>query len=215
MGEYWHWSYVNTSLGSVCTPHRCGPTARLKRAEYFAPRRLQEECFLSVITEISPCGRIKVSDRRIFILRFYLQFRLQNINRVWMELEVLRDLYTRNRSAAKIVGIELPGLPVKPQDLPVWLKNSYKWPKDVQEILKRLNDRPSIEPGQRYQWPVICQLPFPCIVWLRGVKRKQREWVKNFKLSALLLLMVFFFTKMECRKIPKYVKWDSVWSAAC
>lgn len=75
----------------------------------------------------------------------------QDINRVWMELEVLRDLYTRNRSAAKMVGIELPGLPVKPQDLPVWLKNSYKWPKDVQEILKRLNDRPSIEPGQRYQ----------------------------------------------------------------
>ena len=73
---------------------------------------------------------------------------LQDINRVWIELEVLRDLYTRNRSAAKMVCIALPDLPVTSQDLPVWLKVSYKWPEDVREILKRLNDRPSIKPFQ-------------------------------------------------------------------
>jgi len=72
----------------------------------------------------------------------------QDINRVWIELEVLRDLYTRNRSAAKMVCIALPELPVTSQDLPVWLKVSYKWPEDVREILKRLNDRPSIKPFQ-------------------------------------------------------------------
>jgi len=72
----------------------------------------------------------------------------QDINRVWIELEVLRDLYTRNRSAAKMVCIALPDLPVTSQDLPVWLKVSYKWPEDVREILKRLNDRPSIKPFQ-------------------------------------------------------------------
>ncbi|KAL9955671.1 hypothetical protein ACROYT_G037024 [Oculina patagonica] len=72
----------------------------------------------------------------------------QDINRVWMELEVLRDLYTQNRSAAKMVCITFPDLPVTSQDVPVWLKVSYKWPGDVREILKRLNDRPSIKPFQ-------------------------------------------------------------------
>jgi len=70
----------------------------------------------------------------------------QDINRVWIELEVLRDIYTRNRSAAKMVCISLPDLPVKSLDLPLWAKVSYKWPMDAQEILKRLNDRPMILP---------------------------------------------------------------------
>jgi len=70
----------------------------------------------------------------------------QDINRVWIELEVLRDIYTRNRSAAKMVCISLPDLPVKSLDLPLWAKVSYKWPVDAQEILKRLNDRPMILP---------------------------------------------------------------------
>ena len=94
---------------------------------------------------------MKVNDTRFFILCFYLQSRLQDINRRWIELEVLRDLYTRSRSAAKMVCIELPELPVTSQDQPVWLKASYKWPEDHREILKRLNDRPSIKPGQRHQ----------------------------------------------------------------
>ncbi|XP_078348249.1 uncharacterized protein LOC144633275 isoform X2 [Oculina patagonica] len=70
----------------------------------------------------------------------------QDINRVWIELEVLRDLYTRNRSAAKMVCITLPDVPVTSEVLPLWAKVSYKWPEDALEILKRLNDRPMILP---------------------------------------------------------------------
>lgn len=70
----------------------------------------------------------------------------QDINRVWIELEVLRDIYTRNRSASKMVCITLPDAPIKSMALPLWAKISYKWPADAQEILKRLNNRPKILP---------------------------------------------------------------------
>lgn len=70
----------------------------------------------------------------------------QDINRVWIELEVLRDIYTRNRSASKMVCLALPDTPVSSSELPLWAKVSYKWPADAQEILKRLNDRPMILP---------------------------------------------------------------------
>ncbi|KAJ7382992.1 hypothetical protein OS493_031494 [Desmophyllum pertusum] len=70
----------------------------------------------------------------------------QDVNRVWIELEVLRDLYTRNRSASKMVCITLPDMPVTSEGLPLWAKVSYKWPDDALEILKRLNDRPMILP---------------------------------------------------------------------
>lgn len=70
----------------------------------------------------------------------------QEINRVWFELEVLRDMYTRNRSASKMVCLVLPDTSVSTSDLPLWARISYKWPHDVQEILKRLNDRPMILP---------------------------------------------------------------------
>ena len=66
---------------------------------------------------------------------------------MWIELEVLRDIYSRNRSAAKMVCIALSDVPVSSQDSPVWLKVSYRWPEDFNEILKRLNDRPSILPA--------------------------------------------------------------------
>ena len=65
---------------------------------------------------------------------------------MWIELEVLRDLYTRNRSATKMVCIALPNVPVTSEVLPLWAKVSYKWPDDALEILKRLNDRPMILP---------------------------------------------------------------------
>ncbi|XP_078348252.1 uncharacterized protein LOC144633277 isoform X2 [Oculina patagonica] len=68
----------------------------------------------------------------------------QDINRMWIELEVLGDLYTRNRSAAKMVCITLPEVPVTPEVLPLWAKVSYKWPEDAEEIMKRLNDIPMI-----------------------------------------------------------------------
>ncbi|XP_073245395.1 uncharacterized protein [Porites lutea] len=70
----------------------------------------------------------------------------QEINRVWFELEVLRDMYTRNRSASKMVCLLLPDTSVSTSELPLWARVSYKWPHDVQEILKRLNDRPMILP---------------------------------------------------------------------
>ncbi len=63
---------------------------------------------------------------------------------MWIELEVLGDLYTRNRSAAKMVCITLPEVPVTPEVLPLWAKVSYKWPEDAEEIMKRLNDIPMI-----------------------------------------------------------------------
>ena len=65
---------------------------------------------------------------------------------MWIELEVLRDLYTRNRSASKMVCITLPDMPVTSEGLPLWAKVTYKWPDDALEILKRLNDRPMILP---------------------------------------------------------------------
>ncbi|XP_058951472.1 uncharacterized protein [Pocillopora verrucosa] len=71
----------------------------------------------------------------------------QDINRVWIELEVLRDIYSQNRSASKMVCIALPDMPVSSKDSPVWLKVSYRWPVEFTEILKRLNDRPSIKPA--------------------------------------------------------------------
>ena len=64
---------------------------------------------------------------------------------MWIELEVLRDIYTKNRSAAKMVCIALPDVPVT--DLPLWAKVSYNWPGDHRKILKRLNDRPMILPA--------------------------------------------------------------------
>ena len=66
---------------------------------------------------------------------------------MWIELEVLRDIYTRNRSAAKMVCITLPEVPVTVEVLPLWAKVSYKWPGDLRKILKRLNDRPMILPA--------------------------------------------------------------------
>ncbi|XP_066026863.1 uncharacterized protein [Pocillopora verrucosa] len=71
-------------------------------------------------------------------------FQSQDTNRVWIELEALRDLYTRNRSASKMVCITLPDMPLTSEPLPLWAKVIYKWPDDALEILKRLNDRPKI-----------------------------------------------------------------------
>lgn len=71
-------------------------------------------------------------------------FQSQDTNRVWIELEVLRDLYTHNRSASKMVCITPPDMPLTSGPLPLWAKVSYKWPDDALEILKRLNDKPKI-----------------------------------------------------------------------
>ena len=71
-------------------------------------------------------------------------FSFQDTNRVWIELEVLRDLYTCNRSASKMVCLTLPDMPLTSEPLPLWAKVSYKWPDDAMEIFKRLNDRPKI-----------------------------------------------------------------------
>ena len=57
---------------------------------------------------------------------------------------MLRDIYTKSRSASQMVCIALPDVPVTV--LPLWAKVSYKWPDDALEILKRLNDRPMILP---------------------------------------------------------------------
>lgn len=71
----------------------------------------------------------------------------QDVNRVWIELEVLRDIYTRNHSAAKMVCIALPDTPVSSLEHPLWAKVSYNWPNDFEKLLRRLNDRPCILPG--------------------------------------------------------------------
>ena len=55
-------------------------------------------------------------------------------------------MYTRNRSASKMVCLVLPDKSVSTSELPLWARVSYKWPHDVQGILKRLNDRPMILP---------------------------------------------------------------------
>lgn len=68
----------------------------------------------------------------------------QEINRVWIELELLRDIYTRNRSASKMVCITLPNAPIKCLTLPLWASTKHKWPKDVKKIFKRLKDRAMI-----------------------------------------------------------------------
>jgi len=70
----------------------------------------------------------------------------QDLERVWIELEVLRNIFSRNHSAAKMVCIELPDAPVRSLELPVWVKVIYRWPGDFEKILRRLNDRPSILP---------------------------------------------------------------------
>ena len=63
---------------------------------------------------------------------------------MWIELQVLRDIYTVNRSASQMVCIALPDVPVAV--LPLWAKVSYKWPDDASKILERLKDRPMILP---------------------------------------------------------------------
>lgn len=73
----------------------------------------------------------------------------QDVNRVWVELELLRDTYVRTRSAAKMVCITLPSLPVNSTDTLLWAKVTYKFPDDYVQILRRLNDRPSILPHIR------------------------------------------------------------------
>ena len=65
---------------------------------------------------------------------------------MWCELEVLRSIYNRSRSAAKTVCLELPDMPVSAMEHPVFLKVIYKWPNDFEKILRGLNDRPSILP---------------------------------------------------------------------
>ena len=65
---------------------------------------------------------------------------------MWIELQLLRNIYTRNRSASKMVCIRLPNISIKSLPLPLWASTSYKWPKDVKKILKRLNDRATILP---------------------------------------------------------------------
>ncbi|KAM7435157.1 hypothetical protein ABFA07_014884 [Porites harrisoni] len=72
--------------------------------------------------------------------------RSEDANRVWCELEVLRSIYNRSRSAAKTVCLELPDMPVSSMEHPVFFKVIYKWPNDFEKILRGLNDRPSILP---------------------------------------------------------------------
>ena len=45
-----------------------------------------------------------------------------------------------------MVCIALPAVSVTFEVLPLWSKVTYKWPDDALEILKRLNDRPTILP---------------------------------------------------------------------
>lgn len=70
----------------------------------------------------------------------------QEHERVWYELALLKKIFLQTHSASKMVCIALPNTSIKAQELPLWAELIYKWPEDEQTILKRLNDKPIIQP---------------------------------------------------------------------
>ncbi|XP_078348238.1 uncharacterized protein LOC144633268 isoform X1 [Oculina patagonica] len=70
----------------------------------------------------------------------------QEHDRLWYELDLLRKIYAQTHSARKMVCIILPNMNIDPGDLPLWAEMRYRWPEDEMNILKRLNDRPIIQP---------------------------------------------------------------------
>jgi len=72
---------------------------------------------------------------------------VQEMRRVWLELDLLRDHYAKTRSASKMVCVAISEVPVNSLNTPLlWAKVIYKFPEDYDKILQRLNERPSILP---------------------------------------------------------------------
>lgn len=72
---------------------------------------------------------------------------VQEMRRVWLELDLLRDHYAKTRSASKMVCVAISEAPVNSLNTPLlWAKVIYKFPEDYDKILQRLNERPSILP---------------------------------------------------------------------
>lgn len=95
-----------------------------------------------VLVFLSP-GLLKIANETHEVHSQYVQ----EIGRVWFELDLLRDLYGRTHSAFKIVCITISNTPVNTRhSLPLWAKVIYKFPEDYNRILQRLNERPSIQP---------------------------------------------------------------------
>ncbi|XP_028514634.1 uncharacterized protein LOC110238193 [Exaiptasia diaphana] len=58
-------------------------------------------------------------------------------SRVWFEIQIISNIYTKNKSASKIICLWMNnGRP--PNGLPPWMGVTYTWPKDIDEIVRRL-----------------------------------------------------------------------------
>ena len=65
--------------------------------------------------------------------------------RVWYEVQILKNMFCCTRSAAKIVCV-LTDDNMNTRDLPPWAEVTYRWPKDKDKIIMRLNDTTEIAP---------------------------------------------------------------------
>lgn len=69
------------------------------------------------------------------------------IKRVWYEIRLLKTVFCNTHSSAKMVCILMDEI-INVQDLPPWAEVRYRWPKDRDEILKRLNNKTEIAPAR-------------------------------------------------------------------
>lgn len=71
-------------------------------------------------------------------------FPTEDVTRVLYEVGLLADIYYQTASASKMVCILMDKhLPVG--DLPLWMRVTYKWPEDRDNILRRLIDKNEFE----------------------------------------------------------------------
>ena len=70
-----------------------------------------------------------------------------DVKRVWYEMRLLKNMYCNTHSSAKMVCV-LIDEKIATQDLPPWAQVRYRWPKDREEIIKRLNDNVEITPAK-------------------------------------------------------------------
>ena len=67
--------------------------------------------------------------------------------RVWYEMQILKNIFAKTRSASKMVSILLDDS-ISTQNLPPWAVTTYRWPKDQEKILMRLSDVPEMLPAE-------------------------------------------------------------------
>ena len=63
--------------------------------------------------------------------------------RVWYEMQILKNLFAKTRSASKMVSILLDDS-ISTQNVPPWAVTTYRWPEDQEKILMRLSDVPEM-----------------------------------------------------------------------